>query len=240
MSHEFEIRRQVELPGSVEEAWEAVATAAGQACWMFPPPPEPPGASTRVEEDRPRRFAVRTEQGDWFNALEYVIEARDGGTAVLRYVHSGIMVDDWDNQLDAANQHTDFYLHTLGQYLAHFPGRAATYIGDPPGGVHGGPESAVPDGFVRLRRALGVPDGAAEGDTIRLTPATLDPIEGVVDYRREHFLGVRAADGLYRFFGRNAFGYPVGMSAHLFGEVDDPAALAVAWREALAAPFSGS
>jgi hypothetical protein len=238
MSHPFEIRKEVELPGSVEDAWHAVATAAGQAGWMFPPPPEPPGASTEIEEDMPRRFAVRTQHGDWFNALESVIESRNGGSAVLRYVHSGIMVDDWANQLDAANQHTDFYLHTLGQYLAHFPGRTATYIGEPPGGVPGPPESAVPDGFVRVQRAIGLPDRAAEGDAVRLMPAGLDPIEGVVDYRREHFLGVRTEDGLYRFFGRNAFGHPVGMSAHLFGEVGDPAALAAAWRDALTTPFA--
>ena len=44
----------------------------------------------------------------------------------MRYVHSGIFVDDWDNQYDGAAKHTDFYLHTLREYLTHFappPGR---------------------------------------------------------------------------------------------------------------------
>jgi hypothetical protein len=44
---------------------------------------------------------------------------------------------------------------------------------------------------------------------------------GVIDYSTPEFLGVRTADGLYRFFGRNRFGSVVGMSAHLFvGGVD--------------------
>jgi hypothetical protein len=61
-----------------------------------------------------------------FNALDYAIEARDGGTAHLRYVHSGILADEWEDQYDAIGGHTDFYLHTLGQYLAHFNGRNVT------------------------------------------------------------------------------------------------------------------
>ena len=46
------------------------------------------------------------EQGDWFNALEFVIEGREGGTSLLRYAHSGIFVDNWDTQYDAVQQHT--------------------------------------------------------------------------------------------------------------------------------------
>jgi hypothetical protein len=87
-------------------------------------------------------LAVRSEQGAWFNAIEWVIEARDGGRSFLRYAHGGIFVDDWDNQYDAVQQHTDFYMHTLGQYLQHFSGRTATYIGKPPAGIPGPASSA--------------------------------------------------------------------------------------------------
>jgi hypothetical protein len=48
--------------------------------------------------------------------------------------------------------------------------------------------------------------------------------DGVVDYATDKFLGVRTGDALYRFFGRNAFGGPVGMSIHHFGDVDVDAA----------------
>jgi uncharacterized protein YndB with AHSA1/START domain len=228
MSREFEIRREVELPASPEEVWEAVATGPGNAAWLFPQEIEPgegatmPGGTTVTAWDPPRRFAVRTEgEGDWFNALEFVIEGREGGTTLLRYMHSGIFVDDWDTQYDAVSEHTDFYLHTLGQYLQYFKGRPVTYVGDVPGGVNGPPASAEPDAFEVLRRELGVANGTAEGDAVRRDLAGLGSLDGVVDYLRPNFLGIRTADGLYRFFGRNAFGGPVGMAVHLFADDAD-------------------
>jgi hypothetical protein len=132
MGKEFEIRREVELPATPEEVWEAVATGPGTASWLFP---EEPGPNDLVESDRPHRYAVRTEgEGGYFNAVEFVIEAREGGTAVLRYVHSGVFEEEgWDDQFDAVDGHTEFYLHTLGQYLEHCAPRTATYVGG--GGV---------------------------------------------------------------------------------------------------------
>src|SRR5438270_22158 len=82
------------------------------------------------------RLVVRMESPDGtFNALDYTIEAREGGTAHLRYVHSGILADGWEDQYDAIDGHTDFYLHTLAEYLAHFNGRPVTYVGRPSSGI---------------------------------------------------------------------------------------------------------
>jgi hypothetical protein len=217
MPREFECNREVILPATPEEVWEAVATKAGNAAWLFPNEIDPDAASTTVWEP-PHRFAARQEQGDWFNAVEFVIEGREGGTTLLRYMHSGIFLDDWDNQYDAVQQHTDFYLHTLAEYLEHFKGRSVTFIGDVPQGISGPPSTAGPDGFERLQRALGVDPQLHEGDGVRLRPAGVAPIDGVIDYRRPNFLGVRSADALYCFFGRNAFGAPVGMSIHSFAD----------------------
>jgi hypothetical protein len=230
MPREFECSREVILPTSPEEVWEAVATTVGNAAWLFPNEIDSDGAGATAW-DPPSHFAVRQERGDWFNALEYRIEGRDGGTSVLRYVHSGIFVDDWDNQYDAVRQHTDFYLHTLSEYLEHFSGRAATYVGDVPGGIQGPPTSAAPDGFQRLRQALGLGGQAGEGDAVRLTPHGLEPVAGVVDYLRPNFIGVRTSDALYRFFGRNAFGAPVGMAIHMFGDGVDADALKRNWQQ---------
>ncbi len=220
MAREFECKREVILAGTPEDAWAAVATSAGHAAWLFPGDIPADGSGARVW-DPPRHYAVRQENGDWFNALEFEIEGRDDSTTLLRYAHSGIILENWDAQYDAAQQHTDFYLHTLGQYLEHFNKRPATYIGGGPGGLQGPAASALPDGFARLRQALGVPVGASQRDAVTLTPAGLQSLEAVLDYVAPNFLGARTADGLYRFFGRNAFGGPVGMSIHLFaGDVD--------------------
>ena len=217
MGKEFEIRREVELPATPEEVWEAVATGPGTASWLFP---EEPGPNDLVESDRPHRYAVRTEgEGGYFNAIEFVIEAREGGTAVLRYVHSGVFEDEgWDDQFDAVDGHTEFYLHTLGQYLEHFSPRTASYVGGGPGGLMGPEASMTPDAFEKLKRELGA---SSEGDRVSLPNGGGD---GVVDYATDKFLGVRTGDALYRFFGRNAFGGPVGMSIHHFGDVDVDAA----------------
>jgi hypothetical protein len=223
MGKEFEIRREVELPATPEQVWEAVATGPGTASWLFP---EEPGPNDLVETDRPYRYAVRTEgEGGFFNALEFVIEAREGGTAVLRYVHSGVFDEEgWDNQYDAVAGHTDFYLHTLGQYLEHFSPKTATYVGGGPGGIDGPEASMTSDAFEKLKSALGA---SSEGDRVSVPNGGGD---GVVDYADARFLGVRTGDALYRFFGRNAFGGPVGMSIHHFGDVDVDAATR-AWSE---------
>jgi hypothetical protein len=221
MGKEFEIRREVELPATPEAVWEAVATGPGTASWLFP---EDPGPDAKVEADRPHRYAVRTEGPDGFNSIEFVIEGRDGGSAVLRYVHSGVIAEeDWDDQYDAVDGHTDFYLHTLGQYLEHFSPKTATYVGGGPGGLMGPEASMSPDAFEKLKQELGV---AAEGDEVRVP---VDDIDGVVDYLTPNFLGIRSDDALYRFFGRNAFGGPVGMSIHHFGDGVDAEAAGASW-----------
>ena len=158
-----------------------------------------------------------------FNALDYAIEARDGGTAHLRYVHSGILADEWEDQYDAIGGHTDFYLHTLGQYLEHFNGRQVTYVGQASNGIDGPESAGTPDAMDTLRAALGA-SGAGVGDEVHASLGNAGSLDGVIDYSTPEFLGVRTDDGLYRFFGRNFYNGVVGMSAHLFVDGVDAAA----------------
>ena len=229
MGKEFEIRREVELPATPEAVWEAVATGPGTASWLFP---EDPGPGAQIESDRPNRFAVRTEGPGGFNALEFVIEGRAGGTTLLRYVHSGVIAEEnWDDQYDAVDGHTDFYLHTLGQYLEHFSPRTATYVGGGPGGLQGPEASMTPDAFEKLKRTL---RATTTGDRVRVP---VDDVDGVVDYLTANFMGVRSDEALYRFFGRNAFGGPVGMSIHHFGDSVDAEATGRSWQDWLASVY---
>jgi hypothetical protein len=73
---------------------------------------------------------------------------------------------------------------------------------------------------------------------VRLTPHGLQPLEGVLDYRRPNFVGVRTGDALYRFFGRNAFGAPVGMAIHLFVDGVDPEPIKRQWQNWLDAALA--
>jgi hypothetical protein len=62
----------------------------------------------------------------------------------------------------------------------------------------------------------------ARGASVTLTPAGIAPIEGVVDYATPAFLGIRGADALYRFYGRDFWGSPVGVAHHFFGRDASP------------------
>jgi uncharacterized protein YndB with AHSA1/START domain len=222
MSRAFEIIREVELPAAPDDVWTAIT--ADTAAWQFPTGmeipagAEPPEGAPFTTWDPPHRLVIRMESPDGtFNALDYTIEARDGGTAHLRYVHSGILADEWEDQYDAIDGHTDFYLHTLGQYLEHFKGRPVTYVGQPSAGIEGPDAAGSPDAMNTLRSALGIGQGAEVGETVHASLGDGGTLDGVIDYATPAFLGVRTADGLYRFFGRNHFGSVVGMNAHLFG-----------------------
>ncbi|MFN8017475.1 MAG: helix-turn-helix domain-containing protein [Acidimicrobiales bacterium] len=229
MSTPFEIARDVELPAPPADVWTAI-TAHPEA-WQFPTGMEvpegqaPPEGAPVATWDPPRHLVVRMDAPDGtFNSLEYLIEARDGGTARVHYVHSGILADEWADQLDAIGPHTDFYLHTLGQYLAHFAGRPCTYVGQPSFGING-PEAAGAAGAMdALRAALGIAADASVGDRVKADLGEGGPLDGEVDYLTPQFIGVRTDDALYRFFGRNHFGQVVGMSVHAFGPDVDAAA----------------
>jgi hypothetical protein len=184
----------------------------------------PPEGAPITTWDPPHRLVVRMEAPDGtFNALDYAIEARDGGTAHLRYVHSGILADGWEDQYDAIDGHTDFYLHTLGQYLEHFNGRPVTYVGQPSSGIDGPESAGGADAMDTLRAALGIVNGAGPGDAVHADLGAAGSLDGVIDYLTPQFIGVRAEDGLFRFFGRNDFGSVVGMSAHMFRDDVDAA-----------------
>jgi hypothetical protein len=232
----FAIERETEFQASPEDYWDAITN--GNAGWLWPtPPPEPKvggsaGLGTVEAWEPSRHLVVRMEGPDgWFNQLEHVIEAREGGTTWVRYVHSGVFVENWDSQYDGASQHTDFYLHTLGQYLLHFTRRPALWVNVD------APESSVSGGFTTLLGEAGLAD-AKPGDHARLNLPGLAEITGVVDYRAAHFLGVRTEDAMYRVFGRDAFGAPVGVAVHLFSPTADASAVEQALRAWLTGIFA--
>jgi len=233
MAREFEVRWEGELRATPQDVWDAFTLHADGWLWKIEYEPWVGGAErgltsgggTVTAWDPPRHFATRTrpeDETDGFNELDYLLEPRGAGT-YLRYLHRGVLAEDYDRQLDACRQHTAFYNHSLGEYACHFSGRKPTYV------AAEGPDTSAQGGFAALRRALGVAGDLTAGDRVRLTPAGLEPIDGVVDYATHAFLGVRSADALYRFYGRDAWGWPVGVAHHLFADGADEAASELAW-----------
>ncbi|MDI9900872.1 SRPBCC domain-containing protein [Rhodococcus sp. IEGM 1409] len=238
MSENFEIRREVVVPGTPEQIWAAIA--AETAGWMFPSPLEIPADGSRPDSpiiatwEPPSELAIHMQGPDgWFNNLEYVVEARDESTAVVRYVHAGVFAEDWDNQYDGASKHTDFYLHSLGQYVQYFAGRPTTYV------AAEGPEaSSAPDAMDTLRGALGIARDTTVDDTLTVNVPGIGTIEAIVDYVDDWFIGLRTDNALLRFYGRNAFGGNVDAAHHLFAADADADAATAAWRAWLAGVFA--
>ncbi|MEA3551707.1 SRPBCC domain-containing protein [Pseudarthrobacter sp. C1] len=224
----FEIVCDTELPGTPERVWEAVTT--GTPAWMFPTDQWP---DVKTVKEYPTHLVSRMEGPDgWFNQLEHVLEPLDGGGARLHYVHSGIFADNWDEQYDGASRHTEFYLHTLGQYLQYFDGRPVVFTD-----IQAPAASQSPDGFARVRGALGVAS-AEQGSRLDVELDGVGRLSGEVDFSNEHFLGLRTSEAMYRFFGRNAWGAPVGMTVHDFSGAGDSEATARAWGNFLAKVYT--
>ena len=193
------IQVEVEVPGTPEEVWQAIATGPGISSWFVPteieerdgrpvavkykfgPGVEPRGVVTTW--DPPRIFA---QQGDGMTpgsppiAMEWIIEARGGGTCTVRMVHSLFAsTDEWDNQLEGATGGWAGFLEILKVYLAYFRGRRAAIMQ-----VTTPIASTEAEAWETLTAALGV-KGASIGQRWT-TPAGVSPLGGVVEMVTEN------------------------------------------------------
>ena len=134
---------QVEVPGTPEEVWQAIATGPGISSWFVPTQFEErdgkpvavklnfgPGMESRsvvTAWEPPRKWAAQSDgwvPGSPPIANEWSIEARGGGICVVRIVHSLFAsTDDWDNQLEGTESGWPAFLCTLRIYLTHFRGQ---------------------------------------------------------------------------------------------------------------------
>lgn len=241
MGKTFEVRWERELAASPEVVWDAFTLHSAGWLWHIEYEPRSggaergltPGGGTVTVWDPARRFTTRAlDDGDGFNELGYVLEPRGTGTHVS-YLHRGVLGDDdYDVQLDACRQHTAFYSHSMGEYTQHFAGREPVYV------EVDAPEASAKGGSTAVRRALGLSPDAAVGDRVRLTPAGLPSIDGTIDYLTEAFLGVRTADALIRVYGRDLWGWPVGIAIHLFADDADGPTTKAAWNTWLDGVFT--
>src|SRR5687768_15986524 len=111
------VQAEVEVPGTPEQVWDAIATGPGITTWFVPTTldgrvggvttssfgPGMDSLATITEWDPPRKFAAdsRDDMGpdDPTIATEWIVEARDGGTCTVRVVHRWFTEkDDWDEQ----------------------------------------------------------------------------------------------------------------------------------------------
>ncbi len=140
------VQIEIEVAGTPEEVWKAIATGPGISSWFVPTEFEErdgkpvavqlsfgPGMEIRSEVkvyDPPRMLATEAGvPGSPTIANEWSIEARGGGKCVLRIVQSLFAsTDDWDNQLESAKSGLAGFLRILQIYLAHFRGQRAAMM----------------------------------------------------------------------------------------------------------------
>lgn len=134
------VEAEVEVPGTPEEVWQAIATGPGISSWFVPSEVEErkggkavshfaPGdcmdsAGTITEWSPPHRFVVETQEGPGTVASEWTVEARASGTCVVRVVHNWFAsTDDWDDQMEGHTYGWAAFFRILRLYLAHFRGQ---------------------------------------------------------------------------------------------------------------------
>ena len=141
------VQVEVEVPGTPEEVWRAIATGPGISSWFVPAEFEErdgtpvavtlnfgPGMESRsvvTAWDPPRRFAAQGEGwgGSPPIADEWSVEARGGGVCVVRVVHSLFAsTDDWDNQLEGTESGWPGFFRILRIYLTHFRGQRSAMM----------------------------------------------------------------------------------------------------------------
>jgi uncharacterized protein YndB with AHSA1/START domain len=230
MGHAWEERDEAVVAASVDEVWAAIATGPGIDSWFMgrnQVDPGPAGAVTTdvggfvmtgtvTAWDPPNHFAYRSDgPGERFFAFEYLIEGRDQSSTVLRLVTSGFLAnDDWEAEFEALTAGGEMYFRTLVAYLDHFAGRFAK-----PVNVTGPPVADWPAAWAALRIGLGLGDQPAVGDPVRVTVPGVPSLDGLVDFVNSQALGIRTADGLYRFIQGYIGGFV--LCHHLFTDPDE-------------------
>lgn len=206
MGHEFEGVDEIEVPASVEDVWDAIATGPGIDSW-FMGRNEVANGQVKMAFggyqptheitawDPPHHFKQDSGKAPdgRFIAYEFLIEGREHSSTVLRMVTSGFLPgDDWADEFEAMQLGGALFVSTLREYLHHFAGRTAR-----PLTVFGPMISDWDEAWKKLDEAIAV----------RLPDA--------VEYHRNaHTVGLRTDKAMYRFM-RGFFG-PMIAAHHVF------------------------
>lgn len=172
------VQVEVEVPGSPEEVWKAIATGPGISSWFVPTEVEErnggkvtanfgPGMesiSTITQWNPPQNFVA---EGSGMSpesppmATEWVVEAKSGDTCLVRVVHSWFAsTDEWDSQYEAVENGWVGFFSILRLKLKHFLGQPSTAFDVTGIGNYGESE-----GWAALTAPFGL-TGAVEGKEV--------------------------------------------------------------------------
>ncbi len=192
MSDDRSLELEIEVPGTPEEVWRAIATGPGISSWYVPHTveereggavsasfgagPEMQIAGRVAAWEPPHRVVFVGEEGGSGLAFEWLVEARDGGSCVVRLVNTGFgSGEEWDAQYDGLAEGWKLFLLNLKLHLTHFEGQNATAM--LPMAMWSGQQEQI---WADLTGALGLPVAPAVGDRVRVTADEAPPMAGVV------------------------------------------------------------
>jgi uncharacterized protein YndB with AHSA1/START domain len=190
------IEAEVEVPGTPDEVWQAIATGPGISSWFVPTTVEErvggsvvcdfgPGMeslSTVTAWDPPHRFVAdsRDDMGpdDPTIATEWIVEARSGGTCVVRVIHNWFTSsDDWDDQFEGHRHGWIAVFRILRLYLTYFRGQPSSMFQVM--GVAAKPKSETWEALTGL---LGLQVQGAEVGKLVSTSQGAPPLAGTVEW----------------------------------------------------------
>ena len=202
MSDERSIELEVEVIGTPEEVWRAIATGPGISSWYVPHTVEERaggaatasfGAGPEMQVDGrvaiwdpPNRIVFDGGEGVAGLAFEWLVEEVDGGTCIVRLVNTGFgSGEEWDGQYDGLAEGWLLFLLNLRLHLEHFGGQTAT--ASLPMAMWAGSRDEV---WASVTDALGIPAAPAPGDRVELGSADGPRLAGIVVDAASHRLAL--------------------------------------------------
>lgn len=230
------VQVEVEVPGTPEEVWQAIATGPGISSWFVPTVFEEqdgkpvavrmnfgPGMESRAvltAWDPPRMFSA--EAPGWTPemppmATEWTVQAKAGGHCLVRVVHSLFATtDDWDNQLQGTESGWPGFFRTLRIYLTHFRGQRSAIMQKM--AMVAGTEAEVWESLTTTMRMKGLSVGQ------RWTaPSGVPALSGVVEHLTQNPNDAlmrldKPGPGVAAFGTYNCGPTMVGVTLYLYGE----------------------
>lgn len=241
MTHPFEVSDEITVDATPDQVWQAITSGPGVDSWLM----------GRTEIDSANRTSTFTMMGEasraritaWepghryateeekkpdgtFMAVDWLIESRDGGGAVVRFVHSGLLGEDWEAEYNGLSIGDHAYLTKLAVYLKHFAPRTAKTSLFLPG-------PTTEDSWTAMTAAVGVGADVAAGQPGRLSVPGIEQVEGTIEFViPRSFVGMRTDDAMYLLI--HGYNNMVFATTHFFDD-RDPAAETEAWQNWLAA-----
>lgn len=235
MTDRQSIEMEAEVPGTVEQVWRAIATGPGISSWYVPHEVEEVaggamtasfGPGMEVEGrvgvwEPPHRITFEGGEDGPGLAFEWFVEARDGGSCVVRLVNSGFgSGEEWDDQYDAMTEGWKIFFTNLRLHLEHFAGQAAS-----PALPMGMWECSPDDAWTHLIEQMGFPVAPNIGASVSTEGVGAPPLVGVVEAVSPHCVSLLVSEPAAgtAFVAAENYGASSGVSVwlYLYGEDSD-------------------